>query len=308
MEMIYLCVDGGQTKTDVFFMSEEGTPLESWKEDSLVYPSRPEGEYRLREVVCRICQESKQRLERWSLEAPLSMCFSLTGYHEGDENIPAIVEEVVQTVFPGFEKVHTIPDYVGNWFAATKGSAGIVVIAGGGAVAYGRNRKGVPLRVGGWGHILGDEGSGYWIGLQAVKAALKYPHGMANETDLTNKIMQTFEVRDELDLLRRVYSKSISEDDFARLVPLVVSLAQDKDEVANRILDDAALHLSQMATTIIDRLGTLPIHLSGGVFRTVTMQERFSEHLAYTHSNVEIAADIADPVDGILLAMKRNTG
>lgn len=303
--MIYLCVDGGQTKTDVFLLNEDGTPLEFWKEYPLVNPSRPDGEHRLREVIRRTCEKLRPRLEQQALDMPLSMCFSLTGYHEGDERIPVLVREEVQTVFPGFEKVHTIPDYVGNWFAATEGKAGIVVIAGGGAVAYGRNDAGTSLRIGGWGHTLGDEGSGYWIGLKAVKAALKSHHGMIDKTDLTDKIMQTLEVDSELDLLRQVYSESISEDVFAGLVPSVVSLAREGDKVANQILDDAAVHLSKMAFPIIDRLGTLPIHLSGGVFRTVTMQERFSKQLAHMQKNIEIAAEFAEPVKGILLAAKR---
>lgn len=306
--MIYLCVDGGQTKTDVFLLNEGGTPLESWKEDQLVHPSRPGGERRLRGVVRRACEELKRLLEQRSLDVPLSMCFSLTGYHEGDEHIADLVREEVQTVFPGFEKAYTIPDYVGNWFAATGGKAGIVVIAGGGAVAYGRNDRGASIRIGGWGHILGDEGSGYWIGLEAVKAALKSRHGLIEKTDLAGEIMQNFGVDKETDFLRRVYSGSIDEDDFAALVPLVATLAQAGDGAANRILDEAAGHLAKMGAAIMEGLGTLPIHLSGGVFLAPTMRERFGKYLACMGKTVEIATESAEPANGILLAAKREAG
>lgn len=302
--MIYLCVDGGQTKTDVFLLSAEGVQLESWKEAPLLYPSRPEGEARLRGVVRRTCEELKRRLAGKSKDIHLSMCFSLTGYHEGDEYTPALVREEVQTVFTGFERAYTIPDYVGNWFAATKGTAGIVIIAGGGAVAYGRNADSVSLRTGGWGHLLGDEGSGYWIGLQAVKATLKSDHEMIEKTALTEKVMRTFGVDGELALLRQVYSGSIREDDFAALTPVVVSAAEEGDEVANQILDGAADHLSQMTTRMIDGLGNLPIHLSGGVFRVPAMQERFSKQLSSKLKRVEIVAGFAEPVNGLLLAAK----
>jgi len=70
------------------------------------------------------------------------------------------------------------PDYVGNWAAATAGEPAIMVLSGGGAVAYGRDASGHSARSGGWGHLLGDEGSGYWIGLEAIKMVFRAHDGM----------------------------------------------------------------------------------------------------------------------------------
>ncbi len=163
--MSYLCVDGGQTKTTVLLSNENGEPIHSWEVGPLTTPSKPGATDNLRRVVRGVCEEARQSVESRSHGYPEAACFSLTGYLEGDEQIPALVQEETQRILPNIERVHTVPDYVGSWAAATRGEPGIIVISGGGAVAYGRNVSGVSLRVGGWGHLLGDEGSGYWIGL-----------------------------------------------------------------------------------------------------------------------------------------------
>jgi N-acetylglucosamine kinase-like BadF-type ATPase len=229
------------------------------------------------------------------------MCFSLTGYLEGDDKIPVLVEEEVRKVLPWVERVQTIPDYVGNWAAATRGEPGVVIISGGGAVAYGRNEEGASLRVGGWGHVLGDEGSGYWIGLQAIKAALGSWSGVSGKTQLEEPVMQTFDASTDLDLINKVYSGEASDADIAKLVPLVVAQAQGGDKVSDDILDRAAHHLARIAAAALESLGELPVHLSGGVFGAPTMQERFERALAEAGHAVAVRAGVPDQREGIFL-------
>ncbi|MGH3148112.1 MAG: BadF/BadG/BcrA/BcrD ATPase family protein, partial [Rubrobacter sp.] len=247
--MSYVCVDGGQTKTAVFVLDETGECLSSWEQGPLTTPSRPGALEKFRSMVRDVCQRSSRGIEdaERTPSIPQSMCFSLTGYLEGDRRIPALVEEEARKVLPGVERVHTIPDYVGNWAAATSGEPGVVVISGGGAVAYGRNEDGVSLRVGGWGHVLGDEGSGYWIGLQAIKAAMGSWSGVSGETSLEEAVMQRFDATTDLDLINCVYSGEASDADIAKLVPLVVDHARDGDGVSDDILDWAAHHLTKIS-------------------------------------------------------------
>jgi N-acetylglucosamine kinase-like BadF-type ATPase len=304
--VIYLCVDGGQTKTAAALLDQEGALLESWQEEPLTHPSTPEGLERLHRVARKTCQEMARRLQPRSPGAPLSVCFSLTGYHEGDRRIPDVVGKEVRRILPHVEEVRAIPDYVGNWFAVTGGAPGIVVVSGGGSVAYGRDGAGNSLRVGGWGHAFGDEGSGYWIGLEAVKAALKSRVGLTPKTALAHEVMVSLRAANELDLLNKVYSGALPERTFTSLVPLVVSLAGRGDEVADRILDGAANHLARMGVAVLEGLGALPVHPSGGVFRAVTMTQRFENRLSKLVEGVEVTTTTpAAPTNGVFLAARR---
>lgn len=230
--MSYLCVDGGQTKTAVSLLDEDGRTVESWKEGPLTTPSKPGAADNLRAVVRRACEELERRLERRPAEVPEAACFSLSGYleradgtpptaGEGRVPVPSLVGETVGEYFPGMARVHTIPDYVGNWAAATRGEPGIMVLSGGGTVAYGRDASGNSLRVGGWGHLLGDEGSGYWIGLEAIRAALRSWAGTAPRTALEESLMTKFRVDEDRQLIEKVYSGDIPDAEIAGLVPLV---------------------------------------------------------------------------------------
>src|SRR5215218_2751229 len=107
--MSYLCVDGGQTKTAVSLLDEEGKTLESWREGPLTTPSKPGAADNLRAVVRSACEELGRRLERSGGAAPEAACLSLTGYHEGDEFVPPLVKEEARKVVPNLERIHVIP-------------------------------------------------------------------------------------------------------------------------------------------------------------------------------------------------------
>jgi N-acetylglucosamine kinase-like BadF-type ATPase len=251
-------------------------------------------------MVRGLAEELRRRLARDGGQPPEVACFSLTGYLEGDELVPSTVSEEVRRVLPETEKIRTVPDYVGNWAAATRGEPGIVVISGGGAVAYGRTALGDSLRVGGWGHLLGDEGSGYWIGLEAIKAALRSWAGIIPKTALETRVMEALGAEDDRQVLGRVYSGSFSEAEIAGLVLLVASLARN-DELSDRILDEAAYHLASMAEAVQKSLGELPIYLSGGVFGAATMPERFERALVGLGRDTTIMTVVPDPLDGVFL-------
>jgi N-acetylglucosamine kinase-like BadF-type ATPase len=303
--LTYLCVDGGQTKTDVMLLDESGEEVRTWHAGALTTPWKPGAMENLRGVVRDIAEDLGGVLENASQKPPEAACFSLTGYLQGDQTIPSLIREEMERSVPGIGRIDTIPDYVGNWAAATGGEPGVIVIGGGGSVAYGRTGSGEALRIGGWGHLLGDEGSGFWIGLQAIKAALKSRAGVGAKTALEERVMQRFGT-DDRQVIREVYSASFSEAEIAGLVPLVASLAQEGDGAAEGILDEAADHLARVALAVLHRLGDLPVYPSGGVFRAPTMRERFERTLARSGASVEVRDAVSDnPLNGVFLIARR---
>ena len=151
---------------------------------------------------------------------------------------------------------------------AFRGAPGIVVIAGTGSGAAGRDAAGRTVRVGGHGYLLGDEGGGYWIGRQAVGAALRAADGTGPPTELTELVRRAFDSLTGAE--QQVHSNPTDRDLLARLVPLVTAAAgagPAGDPVAVRILAEAAGHLVALATAVRARLGPLPVAGVGGIFR-----------------------------------------
>ena len=147
---------------------------------------------------------------------------------------------------------------------------GVVVIAGTGSIAYGENRLGETARAGGWGWRLGDEGSGYTIGLKAIMAALRAHDGRGPETLLKRKIVAHLGL-DSIDgIIDWVYEPGREPRDIAYLVPLVREAEAVGDDPAALVMAEAGAELGLVVNAVIRRLGLtggFPVSLNGGVFK-----------------------------------------
>lgn len=157
---------------------------------------------------------------------------------------------------------------------AFRGAPGIVVIAGTGSNAAGRDAAGRTARVGGHGYLLGDEGGGYWIGRQAVTAALRAADGTGPPTALTALVERAF--ASLVGAEQQVHRHPTDRQLLARLVPAVALAAGDGDAVAAGILTAAADHLADLADAVRARLGPLPVAGVGGIFRCAPVRAGFA--------------------------------
>ncbi|MBX6371250.1 MAG: ATPase [Acidothermus sp.] len=162
------------------------------------------------------------------------------------------------------------------FLGAFRGAPGIIVIAGTGSNAFGRDAQGRAARVGGHGFLLGDEGGAYWIANQAIRAALHSFDGTGPKSAaLEAAVLAGFGMVDDgFDgVVRLVHSAPADRHLVARLAPAVMAL---EDPVALRILDRATAALVAMAQTLRARLGPdLPVAMHGGVFAHPRIRERF---------------------------------
>jgi glucosamine kinase len=156
---------------------------------------------------------------------------------------------------------------------AFRGGPGVVVIAGTGSGAAGRDGAGREVRVGGHGFLLGDEGGGYWIGREAVRAALRAQDGTGPPTALRGVVDRAFRSVESVE--REVHERPTDRQLFARLVPAVAAAAGE-DAEARRILADAAAHLVDLAEAVRARLGPLRVAGVGGIFRCAPIRAAFS--------------------------------
>ena len=188
---------------------------------------------------------------------------------------------------------------------------GVVVLAGTGAMAFGMNRSGEKRRAGGWGSILGDEGSAYYIGWRALAAACRAYDGRGPETTLITRLMEHLGLGDFTDIVKEIYGKQTLPGKIASLAPLVSRAAKDGDEVAAIILKDAAEELALAASAVIEGLNmqdeAFEIAVSGSVFKAGEhLVTSFSKYLRSTAPHAEIIAPRFEPAMGaVFLALQK---
>lgn len=158
--------------------------------------------------------------------------------------------------------------------AAFAGSAGIVVIAGTGSIALYRTEDGQLLRVGGWGKLIGDEGSGYTIGRDALNMVMRHHDGRSEKTLLTAKALQHFAVGAIEDIIPKLYHEAA---DIASFTPKVFEAAAERDLVAHSVVLKNATELSELVRTLVMHARPrmkLPVALMGGLLETENLYSK----------------------------------
>ena len=147
--------------------------------------------------------------------------------------------------------------------------AGVVVIAGTGSVAFGRNDAGEEARAGGWGPTLGDEGSAYGIARAGLSAVLRAYDGRGPATKMIDILSHNYELAAS-EIPRFVYATTTHADDIARYSKLVIEAAEAEDKVASSILQDAGRELGACVVAVVERLKIadreIPVAHVGGAF------------------------------------------
>lgn len=150
---------------------------------------------------------------------------------------------------------------------AFAGGPGIIVIAGTGSIAWGRSADGRTTRAGGWGQRFGDEGSGYAIGIAALRATAQTHDGRGAATALVRPVLRHTGVVEPEALI--AWAAAASKADIAALAPTVLAAAEEGDEVAGHLATRAGAELAMHVVALARRLGpwldTLPLALAGGL-------------------------------------------
>ncbi|ODH01904.1 ATPase [Nostoc sp. KVJ20] len=189
---------------------------------------------------------------------------------------------------------------------------GIVVAVGTGSIVFGRNHQGYTKRVGGWGYILGDEGSAYKIAVAGMNAALKSYDGREMSTNLVESFKQHLDLESIEDLIEVIYRREWGVKQIAALAPIVDFAAASGDILANMIIDDAVKELVKATSTVIDAIfsadSVLEVVTTGSVWRSrCKMYERFAASLVNKFPNVNVIFPRYDPAYGAALLALQTT-
>ena len=246
-----LGIDGGGTKTLAVLMNCAGQVLGSGEAGPANYQSV--GVHTARHSIqSAILQATFSNTE--PIEA---VCLGLAGVGR-PEDVP-VVQHFWQEIVDNTESVRwslqpeTTVICSDSAIALAGGvgdGVGIVVIAGTGSQVFGQNRQGATKRVGGWGYLLGDEGSAYNIAVRGLQAALKVYDGRGPLTALAEEFQQQLELDSLQDLVKLVYRSGWSVKDIAALAPIVDRAAVTGDAVANTIINEAVEELV-LATQVV---------------------------------------------------------
>ena len=171
-----------------------------------------------------------------------------------------------------------VNDVVGAWATATGATPGVGAISGTGSNVFGVGPRGQPWRVGGWGHLLGDEGSGYWLGIQSIKAALRDRDGSGPATALSQAAVEFFAVQSVEALAALVYSKPLTKGEIAAFAAYTAKAAEQGDAVARGLFKRGAGELAEQITVVIRQTGLddasedgFPVGLIGSAFKAGAM-------------------------------------
>ena len=193
--------------------------------------------------------------------------------------------------------------------AAGGASTGVAVIAGTGSAAWGRNAAGDEARAGGWGYLLGDEGSGYWLGREAVRHSLRRMNQGLPSDQLTDALLSACGVDHPNRLIALFHSPDTGRRFWAQQARLVVDAAAAGHLASQELLDQAGKDLAGLAAQALRKLGIDgPVILGSGLgMNVVPLQNAFRSHLADAGVNDVRVLD-QDPVFGVLKLVSEGSG
>lgn len=301
----YLGFDAGGTRTDGV-LANETTMLARASGGSvkLLRVSPEQAEKNLRFVIDTLFQ--KTGIQREQVKA---VCIGIAGY-----TIPAVtdwVERTLATILAGTQTLCVAGDVEIALDAAFPDAPGVLIIAGTGSNFLGRTSTGALINVGGWGPVLGDEGSGYWIGSAALRAALR-ARDRGEPTYLLDKICAHWGCRDLNHLIEIAHAQPAP--DFASLAPVVAAAEEAGDATAAAVLMSAGRILGQDALLVFRRLrasepegAPIPgVAFTGSILRHIApVRQAMIDEIYRQQPAIQILPEAVDPLEGALWRARR---
>jgi glucosamine kinase len=298
--VIFLGIDGGGTKTSCLIGDENSVLGVGISAGSNVVRV---GEHQARESLGAAIRQASAAANVNPTQIQRT-CVGIAGGVRPE--IAAIVRRLLSEFISG--EIEVVGDMVIAMEAAFGAGPGVIVIAGTGSIAYGRNSKDETARAGGWGFAISDEGSGHWIGRSAVAACMRdYDAGRAASSALLENIMKAWSV-DSREQFVLAANKSA---DFAALAPAVMFASDAGDATARNVLTQAGTELAMLAGIVIGRLfndaAPVPVAVSGGVFcNSALVRKVFEGGVRGAYPQASPGTTVSDPAMGAL-ALARKT-
>lgn len=297
MSDLLLAVDGSSSMTQAVLASREGAIVGrgfgpssnhhqiGWDSAFSALKTAIEGAYRQRFGVYDTKRDG----------VVVAACLGLSGVTgpEDEEMYSSWLKEYNTT-----DRFKVVNDAEGILLGGSPQGWGVVIHSGVGSVCLGRSQKGRVARVGGWGSVLGDEGSGFWIAEQALHAATKTADGRAAAHGLSRAVLAHWGLARPQDLLEAIHRTENTVEDVAGLAGRVLDLARRGDEDAVLIVKKAGDDLAAHVDTVVEKLALSkpPLILAGGFLRG----ELKNSFLGSLQVEVGDVSTVSDPASALI--------
>ena len=301
---LFLGVDGGQSSTTALIADETGNVLGTGSGGPCNHVGASEGRAKLiaavSECVGKACEQAGLDPSTTHYEAA---CFGMSG---GPADKKSILSEILSV-----DELVVTHDGMIALAGAMAGGPGIITIGGTGSIAFGRGIDGKFARAGGWGYIFGDEGGGFDLSRQALRAALRMEEGWGPQTRLRQKFLDITGAKDINEVLHRFYTTDYPRQKVATYSRIVTEAAKESDSVALGILLKAARELALYAQAVhrqVFKSGEdAQVAYIGGVFRSDLLLEHFQRAVEEI-PGVKCGPPVYGPAAGALLEALRAKG
>lgn len=301
---LFLGIDGGQSSTIALIGDQTGRVAGSGAGGPCNHAAAAEGREKffraINESVGAACRAASLDRETVRFE---TVC---AGFSGGPEDKRRYLEELLRA-----DRFLVTTDALIALAGATGGGPGVVTISGTGSIAFGRNAAGKSARAGGWGYIFGDEGGGFDLARQGLRAALRQEEGWGPATKLHALFLEAGGAKSANELLHKFYTTEFARPRIATFGRIVERAAEEGDAVARGILLKAASELALLASAVRRQLfepGALVhvVHM-GSVFRSPILREQFRELVEQERGN-QCGPPLYAPAVGALLEAYRASG
>ncbi|KOP72461.1 hypothetical protein AMS59_16185 [Lysinibacillus sp. FJAT-14745] len=300
--MYVLAIDGGGTKTSAVICDELGN-IYAKVVTTRSNPTAMGVQY-FKSTIHDLLQNLQQQNPQ--VFAAIDSCFAgMAGVKELEAE--GLVEVILRQYIHKSAAVVVDNDAIIALYAGTLGKEGIVQIAGTGAITMGYNREQHFHRVGGWGYLFDDEGSGYDLGVQVLKAIFQSYDGRGDQTTLTDVVLRYFSMENVPQLIECIYGEEHPRTVIAPLSKYVFDVADKGDRVAIQIIEDACTKYYVAIKACYSHMtweeGDIPVVLVGGVFNNkayfVSKLQQFAQA---DEIPLQFMVPILQPIGGAVIA------
>ncbi|TXK83740.1 N-acetylglucosamine kinase [Paenibacillus sp. N3.4] len=316
----YIGIDGGGTKTVCILGDKEGHILAESRGASSSVKSRPWEDVQqvLLTLIRDVLEQSSTDMSRLG-----GIFLGLAGSDRPEDR--KRMHDWLQTELPDGVPITVHNDAVTALTAGTWGQKGIALISGTGSIAYGFDpATGAFVRVGGWGYLLGDEGSGFDLGRKALAAVMRAYDGRGKPTALTELVLSHWSLQHPGQLINMIYGQENVRTAIADGSKLVMYAAADGDPIAVNLVEEAIRELEDLVYTVVTSMGieeavdssergqfagnAIPLVITGGLFSDKAFEQRFMQTRAIQSGMFNVCLLERPPVIGAYLLALQEQG
>lgn len=303
-DKFYLGIDAGGTKTAAVLCDTSGTTLRTCQlgPGNIAVLDRGTIAQLIRNILAKLLQGDATSAIGWA-------CCAFAGAGRPEEK--ATVSELIRTL--GLSQFTIMTDAEIRYYSIFGDDCGILVSAGTGSICLVKTDDQRLLQIGGWGYLLGDEGSGYDIGRRAIKSVLQDLSNNESPSSFSNKLMLFYGLEKQENLISIIYSSPNPPKLIASCAKFVCEQADAKNPEALEIVEETTSSLVQYALQAAKLISSSPmkkykVALAGGIFRNNSVVYRkFTEKIKEKGLNLDYVKQELEPAAAAaLFALKQD--